>query len=41
MDIHSCNSDLDLCMEDVKQVIYKYLNVKEYQVQVIKRQLTA
>ena len=41
MDIHSCNSDLDLCMNDVKEVIYKYLNINEYQVQVIKRQLTS
>lgn len=41
MDIHSCNSDLDLCMEDVKEVIYKYLHIKEYQVQVLNRQLSA
>lgn len=37
MDIHSCNSDID--MDGVKKVIHSYLNVKEYQAEVITRQL--
>ena len=39
MDIHSCNNDLELYMESVKELIYSYMNVKEYQVQVILRKL--
>ena len=37
MDIHSCNSEID--MEAVKIVLHTYLNIKEYQTQVIARQL--
>jgi S-adenosylmethionine decarboxylase proenzyme len=39
MDIHSCNYDLELYMESIKKLIYSYMNVKEYQFQVILRKL--
>ena len=39
MDIHSCNYDLELYMESIKQIIYSYLDVKECQNQIILRKL--